>query len=82
MIKTLLNKLRRSKPKSEIITISEDTAKQIEQVLNPPKPSRGRVIKQTKPAEYKPFRTGVGGKVIKTMPRALQKIKTEQEKTE
>jgi hypothetical protein len=48
----------------------------------PPKPkAKGRVIKQTHSVEFNPNSLS-GGRVVKVMPRQLQKIKQAQEKFE
>lgn len=49
----------------------------------PPKPKpKGRVIKQTRHSEFNPDSRQHGGRVVKVMPRQLQKIKAAQEKVE
>lgn len=48
-----------------------------------PKPkSRGRVIKQTRHSEFNPNPQIRGGRIVKVMPRNLQKIKAAQEMVE
>lgn len=47
----------------------------------PPKP-KGRVIKQTRHSEFNPSPLIKGGRIVKVMPRKLQKIKQAQEKFE
>lgn len=43
---------------------------------------KGRVIKQTRHAEFNPEPNFKGGRIVKVMPRPLQKIKQAQEKFE
>lgn len=50
-------------------------------VMTKPKP-RGRVIKQTRHSEFNPNSSRHGGRIVKVMPRQLQKIKAAQEKVE
>lgn len=45
-------------------------------------PTRGRVTKVTSPPEYDPTKKVKGGRVTKTMPRQLKKIKEGQESNE
>lgn len=44
--------------------------------------SRGRVIKQTRHSEFDPNPARHGGRIVKVMPRKLQKIKAAQEMVE
>lgn len=46
-----------------------------------PKP-KGRVIKQTRHSEFNPNPVRRGGRIVKVMPKQLQKIKAAQEKFE
>jgi hypothetical protein len=47
------------------------------------KPGKGRVVKETKRPDYDPRLQGrIGGKVVKVMPRQLQRMQREQEKFE
>lgn len=46
------------------------------------KKSKGRVIKQTRHSEFNPDPTRRGGRIVKVMPRELQKIKQAQEMVE
>lgn len=48
----------------------------------PPAKPKGRVIKQTRHAEFNPDPSRRGGRIVKVMPRQLQKIKEAQEKVE
>lgn len=81
MIRQLLLRFRR-KPVVTLPPISDKTAKQIEAVIldKPIITSRGRVVSDTKKAEFQPFRTRTGGRIVKAMPRQLQKVKQGQEK--
>lgn len=47
-----------------------------------PKQPRGHVIKRAKRPEYSPSSSRKGGRIVKAMPRQLQRIKEEQEKVE
>lgn len=74
--------LRKSKPEPVVpgeysINIQNalaDIAKPI------PSKSKGRVIKQTRHSEFNPNPQIRGGRVVRVMPRNLQKIKSAQEK--
>jgi translation elongation factor EF-4 len=80
--------LRRAKPvelvfdpkaRLGITNILEEIAKPVP----PPKPKpRGRVIKQTRHSEFDPNSVRGGGRIVKVMPRQLQKIKQAQEMVE
>lgn len=47
-----------------------------------PKVKKGRVVKVTAPPEYSPETKRKGGRMVKRMPRQLQKIKAGQETKE
>lgn len=53
----------------------------VEPVVTKPKP-KGRVIKQTRHAEFNPNPSRSGGRIVKVMPRQLQKMRAAQEKVE
>lgn len=44
--------------------------------------AKGRVIKQTRHSEFNPDPNHTGGRIVKVMPRELQKVKQAQEKFE
>ena len=46
----------------------------------PEEPNKGRVLKSTHAPTYDPFQKTKGGRVVKAMPRNLQKLKEAQEK--
>jgi hypothetical protein len=68
---------------------SEDIKAKLAEIEKPvpampatPRRSRGRVIKQTRHAEFNPDATYRGGRIVKVMPRKLQKLKAAQEMVE
>lgn len=86
-LRRLLAKLDRSPPAQPLLLDSAELQKQVEAVLAPapplkPKPRAGRVIKQTRRSEFNPNPTIHGGRIVKVMPRKLQKIKAAQEMVE
>lgn len=64
--------------KPEVLVIEPPVA---EVVIEPPQP-KGQIVKSTRPAEYNPDIIRRGGRIVKVMPRQLQKIKQAQEKVE
>lgn len=84
-LRKFLARFEPSKP-SEPLLLDADFQKRVDAVLAPapaapPKP-RGRVIKQTRHSEFNPNSQRQGGRIVKVMPRQLQKIKAAQEKFE
>jgi hypothetical protein len=90
-IQAKLNKQPAALPQLTSPEESANIKAAVEAIEAPPKPpdpvpvrhaSRGRVIKETKRPEYDPRRPRGGGRIVKTMPRQLQKLKQAQEKVE
>lgn len=79
--------LRRTKPEPEPLPPGEysydiqNALAEIDKPVVPKLKSKGRVIKQTRHSEFNPNPVK-GGRVVKIMPRNLQKIKQAQEKFE
>lgn len=71
--KPLLNDEEATEIKAAIDTINAPVALE-------PKQPRGRVIKNTRQTEFNPVISRRGGRVVRAMPRELQKIKEAQEK--
>lgn len=72
------------KPKPQPVLNDGKLAESVEAVLAPvepvkPKP-RGRVIKETRRPEFDPTKRHGGGRIVKAMPRQLQKMKQAQDK--
>lgn len=62
---------------------SDELRLAIKAATAPIKPkAKGRVIKQTRHSEFNPDPNYTGGRIVKVMPRPLQKIKQAQEKFE
>jgi hypothetical protein len=81
-LKQLLAKLKPSKPISSLLSPEQEAELRREQdKLNKPPRSKGkgRVVKQARSVEFNPIPSS-GGRVVKVMPRQLQKIKQAQEK--
>jgi hypothetical protein len=81
-LRQLTAKFKRSKEIPSLLSAAQEAELiQAQQKLNrPPKPkSKGRVVKQTRSVEFNPNPLS-GGRVVKIMPRQLQKMKQEQEK--
>jgi hypothetical protein len=66
--------------------LSDEKAAELKAVIAappaPPRKPRGKVVKGTKRPEFDPRPGRRGGRVVKAMPRPLQKIKEAQEKVE
>lgn len=62
--------------------LREEAQKVLAPVPPPPPKIRGRVIKQTRNSEFNPDPARHGGRIVKVMPRKLQKIKAAQEMVE
>lgn len=83
----LLDRLFRRKSEFKVLDLGDPKLLRdnIDAVLTPipVKPKRqGRVIKQTRHSEFDPNPSIKGGRVVKVMPRQLQKIKAAQEMVE
>jgi hypothetical protein len=81
----LLQRLLRRKPQPiSVLTPLEsaELALSVERAKAPPLKPKGRVIKQTRTAEFNPDPLQQRGRIVKVMPRQLQKIKQAQEKVE
>jgi hypothetical protein len=76
---SLLSRLKRSKPEAPAEPVLSDDIPAAELPVIIPQP-HGRVVKGAKRREYTPFSGRKGGRVVKAMPRNLQKIKEAQEK--
>lgn len=76
-------KLKQAEQVLQLQPVGEDIKKSLEQLDKPvpPKP-KGRVIKQTRHSEFNPDTNRSGGRIVKVMPKKLQKIKQAQEKFE
>lgn len=87
LLRRIKAKLRRNKPEHEPLLNPLQAAeldRALRQPAQPPEPpkSKGRVIKQTRHSEFNPNPVRHGGRIVKVMPRQLQKIKAAQEKVE
>lgn len=88
---SLLSRLKlkfRGKQEQYRPLLNEDAAIEIQAAIDKlnapvpvvPKQPRGRVIKNTRQTEFNPSTSRRGGRVVRVMPRQLQKIKEAQEK--
>jgi hypothetical protein len=84
LLKRLLAKLKRQPQTVPLLSPEEEAQldKDVEAVLAPIPRPQGQVIKSTRPAEYSATTMRHGGRVVRAMPRQLQKIKAAQEKVE
>jgi hypothetical protein len=83
LLQWLKSKLRHKQPELLPPLLSKEQAEEIAAALQPlPLQPKGHVVKSTRPAEYNPTASRKGGRVVKAMPRSLQKIKAAQEKVE
>lgn len=85
--KRLANKVKPSKAgfkgfKAFDLAIAEHEKGQLPKTVIKRKASRGKVIKGTKPVEFSGRAPRTGGRVVRVMPRQLQKMKAAQEKIE
>lgn len=83
-IRRIISRLKLNKPEREPLLTPEQSA-ELEAALHPPvlsPQSKGRIIKQTHAAEFNPSPNRRGGRIVKVMPRQLQKMKQAQEKFE
>lgn len=81
LLHRILAKFRRKKSEPEPLLTAEQSA-ELDAAIHPPPKPKGRVIKQTRHSEFNPDPIRRGGRVVKAMPRQLQKIKAAQEKVE
>lgn len=79
LLQHLRTKFSRTKSEPKKL-LSDEEAQALRDAINPPPRPKGRVIKNTKSPEYSPVNTRRGGRVVKVMPNALQRIKEAQEK--
>lgn len=81
-----LFKFKRSQPDIGKPLLSDEEGAKLKAALEPtpalPKQPKGRVIKRTRHAEFNPNPNRRGGRIVKAMPRELQKIKQAQEMVE
>lgn len=92
LLRRLLAKLKRNpvEPTPPLLMPEDEHRLQlgVEAILAPVEPEvvkprpKGRVIKQTRHAEFNPNPPRSGGRVVKVMPRQLQKMRAAQEKVE
>lgn len=83
LLNQVLIKFSRKKPVRKPL-LNPQQAKELKAAMierKVPQP-KGRVIKQTRAPEFNPDVKRGGGRIVKAMPRQLQKIKQAQEKFE
>jgi len=78
LLKRLRTKFSRKTP-TPVSLLSEQEAQALRDAINPPPQPKGHVIKKTKKPEFNPVNTRRGGRVVKVMPKTLQRIKEAQE---
>lgn len=83
LLRLLLDRFRKPEKQEVRPLLSEKQQAELAASLKPlpPRP-KGRVIKQTRHAEFNPDPQRTGGRIVKVMPRQLQKIKQAQEMVE
>ena len=77
LLQRIRNKFKKPTP-----LFDEAQGKALQESVKQLTQSKGRVVKGTRSAEFHPDMQRHGGRVVKTMPRSLQKIKQAQEKVE
>lgn len=78
LLKRLRTKFSRTKSEPKKL-LSDEEAQALRDAINPPPRPKGHVVKNAKRPAFNPITTRRGGRVVKAMPKTLQRIKEAQE---